>query len=77
MTIEEISLLKHYIIMLKPKKCLGWGTEYSTLYFTRFLQKGSEWMSIEHDKEWAENISNKAKRKSNIKIYHVSYNHHP
>lgn len=30
---------------------------YSAIYFPKFLRKGAKWMSIENDKNWADNMS--------------------
>ena len=56
MRYREIEILKEILKKLRPKKCLEWGAGYSTLYFPKLLPEGTEWISIEHAKVWAEKV---------------------
>jgi len=60
----------------QPIRVLEWGSGNSTLYFSKYLQKGSQWDSVEHSSTWAkrgkyllENLSN-----SNINVHFVPSN---
>lgn len=52
----EISIMKTLLIDLKPKRCFEWGAGGSTLLFTRMLQAGSVWISVDHNRQWAKKI---------------------
>lgn len=41
MKYEGIEVIKEIINNLNPKKCLEWGSRYSTLFFPKLLPKGS------------------------------------
>ena len=60
----------------KPIRVLEWGSGNSTLYFSKYLQNGSQWDSVEHSATWAkrgeyllENFGN-----SNINVHFVPSN---
>jgi hypothetical protein len=46
----EIQIIKNILTKLKPRKCLEWGSGYSTVYFPKIA--GCKWISIEHDQIW-------------------------
>jgi len=76
----EINSIKKTLLKLKPKRCLEWGSGNSTIYFTRFLPKESEWISIEHDFKWSRKIRRKLffcrliESYPKIKIFHIAPN---
>lgn len=49
----EIDVVLDVIKDLQPTKCLEWGAGGSTILFTKSLLKGSRWISVEHDRNWA------------------------
>ena len=53
---KEIDLITELLLNLQPKKCLEWGTGYSTVTFPSLLKGDYHWLSIEHNKEWSEKI---------------------
>lgn len=52
MSQKEQDVLLEAIATLKPQKCLEWGAGFSTVFFTKYLEPTSTWLSIEHNKEW-------------------------
>lgn len=62
---KEIELIVETIKALRPTSCLEWGSGYSTLYFPQFIPPEGNWLSIEHEPEWAEII---AGRNSNQQV---------
>lgn len=54
---RELDIITEILTRLEPKVCLEWGAGYSTIYFANFLEKRSKWIAIEHDKKWAQKIS--------------------
>jgi len=73
MKYREIEIIEEILHNLKPQKCLEWGAGYSTLYFPRFLERRSEWISIEHDYEWFNKIKILIKKQNveNVKIFYI------
>lgn len=76
MRYKEIIIMKELLTKLQPKRCLEWGTGYSTLYFPKYLPGNFKWISIEHDEEWVIKIRELNER-SNVQIYHQHPNHFP
>lgn len=82
---KEVEIVEEILSRLQPSNSLEWGAGYSTIYFAKFLPKGANWISIEHDKDWAHKVSgllmsnpifyiiNIFKNK-HIKILHISPN---
>lgn len=56
MKYREIRLIEEVLATLKPRRALEWGCGFGTLHFGRLLPPGSEWISVEHDTQWAERI---------------------
>jgi hypothetical protein len=54
---REVDIIEEILSKLQPRNSLEWGAGYSTIYFTKFLQKDAKWTSIEHNKDWAHKIS--------------------
>lgn len=52
MKFREISILEQLLLNLKPTKCLEYGSGYSSNYFIDYLPKTATWKSVEHDKNW-------------------------
>ncbi len=57
MRYREIDLVEELIRTLAPASCLEWGAGYSTLHFPTLLGAGARWLTVEHDREWAERIT--------------------
>jgi predicted O-methyltransferase YrrM len=74
MKYREIQIVEEILKKLRPGRCLEWGAGYSTLYFPKVISEGSGWISVEHQKDWAEKTK-KMNRKSNVEIFHISPNH--
>lgn len=55
---REIDIIEEVLKNKKPKRCLEWGSGYSTLYFPKMLDGGAKWFSIEHDIDWHSKINN-------------------
>jgi len=71
----EINSIKKELLRLgqlgKKINILEWGSGGSTVYFSKFLDDNEidyEWFSIEYNKNWYEEILNKLKDNSKIKI---------
>lgn len=54
---KEIDLLTEALLNLKPKRCLEWGSGFSTVYFPDILGDEASWLALEHNKEWYAIIS--------------------
>ncbi|HTY58268.1 MAG TPA: hypothetical protein VMF59_05595, partial [Bacteroidota bacterium] len=50
---REIEVIQEILTRLRPRRCLEWGSGYSTAYFPRFIPSYAEWISVEHDESWA------------------------
>lgn len=73
---REIEVIVEILKRLRPERCLEWGSGYSTLYFPRFLGNSSQWISIEHDRQWATTIKG-MNRNHRAEIFHVPPDHFP
>ena len=71
----KIVIIEEILKFLKPKKCLEWGTGYSTFYFSNYLEKDAEWIGIEHDESWYNTIQSLMGDNGAISIYHIPPNH--
>ena len=76
MKYREIEIIEEILKRLRPKKCLEWGSGNSTIYFPNFVSKNSNWISIEHEKDWAAKIKSK-NQNLNVEIFHITPNHFP
>jgi len=54
---KEIDTISEVLLNLDPRVSLEWGAGYSTVTFPKLLSPGYEWLSIEHNKEWAEKMN--------------------
>jgi predicted O-methyltransferase YrrM len=52
----EIEIVEDVLRALVPRRCLEWGSGYSTLRFTSLLPPDAHWLSIEHDRAWYERV---------------------
>jgi len=53
---EQIIMILDLLERLKPRKCLEWGSGWSTVFFPRFTP-GAMWISIEHLSQFVKLIS--------------------
>jgi len=77
MALDELLLLKEILRFVEPKRCLEWGTGYSTIFFSSQLGPASQWNSIEHDKKWFLEIKCKLRQKKQISLVLVEPEHKP
>ena len=67
---KEIDLLTEALLSFKPKRCLEWGSGFSTVYFPYLLGKDFSWTSIEHNQQWYD-IIREANKDSRVQIVHI------
>jgi len=72
---SEIKALEGTLFSLGKQKekihILEWGSGGSTLYFSNFLEKSNisfDWLSLEYNKNWYEEVLKRVNNNSNIKI---------
>lgn len=53
---DEIEIMDDLIEKLKPKKCLEWGSGFSTVYFPQKHPCIEGWVSVEHNGKWFNKI---------------------
>jgi len=75
MKYKEIIIIKDILKNKKPQMCLEYGAGYSTLYFSRYLEKNAKWIAIEHNKNWFKKIKQLIHQKGNVSIYYIPPNH--
>lgn len=66
---KELDIIEEILLAIKPKKCLEWGSGYSSLVFPELVDP-ELWLAIEHDQDWAKEISGK-NNNAKVKIVHV------
>jgi predicted O-methyltransferase YrrM len=76
MRFRELEVLQELLTALAPSRCLEWGSGYSTLYFPTFLPSDGTWLSIEHTREWHEQIAGQVTR-AGVEPVCVPPNHEP
>ncbi|MBI4697818.1 MAG: class I SAM-dependent methyltransferase [Nitrospirae bacterium] len=76
MKYREIEIIEDILMNLRPDKCLEWGGGYSTLYFPLFLKNNSKWLSVEHDKDWAQKVRD-MNRNPDVEIFNEQPDHMP
>jgi len=74
---REINILVEIINALNPKRCLEWGSGYSTLTFASFLKDDAEWYSIEHHRGWFDRVKDLTAQSNHIKYWLVEPNQIP
>src|SRR5690606_16971409 len=67
---KELDIIREVLLNIRPKKCLEWGSGYSSLIFPELVDPDL-WLAIEHDRDWAKEIGDKNKHK-NVKIAFVA-----
>lgn len=76
MKYREIEIIEQILRNLKPKKCLEWGSGYSTLYFPSLLDNNAKWASIEHEEKWFEKIKARNENR-NVEMYLIRPDNYP
>jgi len=67
---KERDILLEIFENFQPKKCLEWGSGFSTFHFPLQLNDLQLWMSIEHDERWFKLMKSK-KLANNVEIKHI------
>lgn len=67
---REVLVIEDLLKRLEPRTCLEWGAGYSTLCFPALLTDNFRWISIEHEEEWSNKIS-EMNQKENVEIHFV------
>ena len=70
MKYREIELISDILQTLKPERCLEWGAGYSTIFFPHRAGDNVQWLSVEHDEEWANSIKSTNPHNA-VRIQHV------
>ncbi len=70
---RELDIIEDILMKHRPLKCLEWGSGYSTIYFPSLLNKRSKWISVEHDKYWANQI-HELNKNPIVMIFHIPPN---
>ena len=68
---KETIIIEEILKKKKPKMCLEWGSGGSTLHFSRYLENGVSFISIEHNKQWFDRIRQRVIENNKIKLYHA------
>jgi SAM-dependent methyltransferase len=72
MKYREIDLFSEILQNLKPQRVLEYGCGFSTLHFPKLLSEAAEWVSIEHNAEWYEQIAPRIHQEhSGVRVFHV------
>jgi predicted O-methyltransferase YrrM len=69
MKYREIRIMEDLLIALQPRRALEWGVGFGTKHFSGLLPEGGEWISIEHDSDWAERIRGEVP--GHVRVYTV------
>jgi len=51
---QEEDIVRDVLVRLQPSQCLEWGSGMSTLRFPALVPPETRWLSVEHDRRWAE-----------------------
>ena len=62
---QEEDIIRDVLLRLQPTTCLEWGAGMGTLQFPALLSPASRWLSIEHDRRWAE-VVRRANPRANV-----------
>ncbi len=73
---REIEVINEILTRLRPRRCLEWGSGYSTAYFPRFIPSFAGWMSIEHDESWVSTVRG-VTRNPNVTLTHIPPDRYP
>lgn len=69
---KEALIIEEILKKKKPKACLEWGSGGSTLYFSRCLENGTSFISIEHNKRWFDRARQQVLKNKQVKLCCVS-----
>lgn len=67
---KELDIIREILLNLKPKRCLEWGSGYSSLVFPALIDP-ELWLAVEHEQDWAKEIGGKNKN-PHVKIAYVA-----
>lgn len=73
---KEIDLLSEALISVAPKKCLEWGSGFSTVFFPELLSEDASWLALEHNGEWHKIIS-EANTDRRVGVVHIPADQEP
>ncbi len=73
---REVILIEELLANLRPRKCLEWGSGYSTLHFPPLLDSDAHWLSVEHHEEWAEKVK-ALNSDPKVELKYISPNQYP
>lgn len=72
MKYREIDLFSEVLQNLKPQKVLEYGCGFSTLYYPQLLPENAEWVSVEHNDEWYEQIAPRIhKEHARVRVFNI------
>ena len=71
---HQLEIIEGELLALNQSRLdiLEWGSGGSTIHFTGFLLKNGidyNWISIEHNKEWYNSVSDELRDDKNLKVY--------
>ena len=67
---KELDIIREILLNLRPKRCLEWGSGYSSLVFPDLIDP-ELWLAIEHEQDWAKEIGEKNKN-PHVKVVYVA-----
>ncbi len=70
---REVEIVQELLHRFQPKRVLEWGAGYGTVFFTEGYPALERWVSVEHDREWAEEIR-ALNKDGRVEIIHVRAN---
>jgi hypothetical protein len=77
----EIEIVEDVLRALQPRRCLEWGSGFSTLRFASLLPPDAHWLSLEHDRGWHDRVLGMAAATggahATIELHCVPPNHEP
>jgi predicted O-methyltransferase YrrM len=62
---QEEDIVREVLVKLQPARCLEWGAGMSTLQFPALVPGETRWLSVEHDRRWAE-VVRRANPRQNV-----------
>ena len=71
---NQVEIIERELLALNRSKLsiLEWGSGGSTIHFPGFLRSNGidcDWFSIEHNKEWYDNVSEELRDDKDLKVY--------
>lgn len=73
---KEIDLLTEALKNLNPKRCLEWGSGFSTVYFPLMLDVDASWLALEHNEEWFKIIKD-SNSDNRVEVVHIAPDQEP